>query len=149
VIRRDFAKFWLPPLLWMALIFLMSTDLGSVQHTSRFIGPFLRFFSPTVSEETIHNVQVVVRKGGHLSGYAVLAVLLWRARNRRLLTNIWSWRTAAFAEFISFLYAISDEVHQAFVPTRQASALDVLIDSVGAAAGLFAVWAIGRARAKW
>lgn len=147
--RRDFAKFWLPPLIWMALIFSISTDLGSVKHTSRFIGPFLRFFWPAISEESIENVQIVVRKGGHFSGYAVLAILLWRARNRGLLTNVWTWRTAAFAEFISFLYAISDEVHQAFVPTRQASTLDVLIDSLGAAVGLFVVWAIGRARKKW
>jgi VanZ family protein len=149
VTRREFGKFWLPPLIWMALIFSASTDLGSMQHTSRIIGPVLRFFWPTVSAETIHDVQVVVRKTGHVTGYAVLAMLVWRARNRGLFANGWTWRAAIFVEVIALLYAISDEIHQSFVPTREASALDVLIDCAGAAFGIFVVWAIGKARKKW
>ena len=50
---------------------------------------------------------------------------------------------------IALLYAISDEIHQSFVPTREASVVDVLIDCAGAAAGIFVVWAIGKARKKW
>jgi len=41
---------------------------------------------------------------------------------------------------VVFLYAISDEVHQAFVPTRQASTADVLIDTLGGGAGLVLIW---------
>jgi VanZ family protein len=149
VTRREFGNFWLPPLIWMALIFSVSTDLGSMQHTSRIIGPILRFFSPTVSSQTIHDVQVVVRKTGHVTGYAVLAILVWRVRNRGMFTNGWTWRAAMFAELIALLYAISDEFHQSFVPTREASAVDVLIDCAGAAAGLLVVWMIGKARKKW
>ena len=131
------------------MIFSISTDIGSMQHTSRIIGPILRFFWPTVSGETIHDVQVVVRKTGHVTGYAILAMLIWRARNRGVFTNGWTWRVARFTELIALLYAISDEVHQSFVPTREASAVDVLIDCAGAAAGIFVVWVIGKARKKW
>ena len=149
VTRREFGKFWLLPLIWMAVIFSVSTDLGSMQHTSRIIGPVLRFIWPTVTDETIHDVQVVVRKTGHVTGYAILAMFVWRARNRGVFAHGWTWRAALFTELIALLYAISDEIHQSFVPTREASAVDVLIDCAGAALGIVAVWAIGKARKKW
>jgi VanZ family protein len=133
----------------MAMIFSASTDLGSMHRTSRIIGPFLRFFSPNVSDETIHNVQVAVRKGGHVSGYAVLAALVWRARRRGMFVSAWDWKAARFAEFVAILYAITDEFHQAYVPTRQGSFWDVLLDAAGAALGLAVVFAIGRFRRKW
>jgi VanZ family protein len=149
VTRREFGKYWLPVLLWMALIFTISTDIGSMRHTSRFIAPFLRFFWPSISTETIHDIQVVVRKIGHVSGYAILAILIWRARNRAVFASDWNWRAAFFSEIVSLLYAISDEFHQSFVPSREASAVDVLIDCAGAAAGLAAIWLVGRARKRW
>jgi VanZ family protein len=132
----------------MAAIFTASTDLGSTQHTSRIIAPILRYFWPTVSAQAIHDVQVVVRKIGHLSGYAVLGILVWRAWNRGMFRN-WNLRAALVVESTCLLYAISDEFHQSFVPSREASPVDVLIDSAGAAVGLFIVWAIGKTRAKW
>lgn len=133
----------------MALIFTASTDLGSTQHTSRIIGPLLRFFSPNVSDETIHDVQVLVRKAGHMTGYAVLSALVWRARQRSFFLNKWNWPAAGFTEGVCIAYAISDEFHQSFVPSRMASAWDVLIDATGAALALAAIWTIGRMRAKW
>jgi VanZ family protein len=48
-----------------------------------------------------------------------------------------------------FLYAASDEFHQRFVPTRTPLVSDVLIDTCGGAAGLFAVWIFGRLRKRW
>jgi len=66
----------------MAAIFTASTDLGSTQHTSRIIGPFLRFFWPAVPDQVVNDVQTVARKIGHMSGYAGLAILVWRARQR-------------------------------------------------------------------
>jgi VanZ family protein len=149
VTLRDAGKFWLPVLLWMALIFTASTDLGSTQHTSRFIGPFLRYFWPDVSPETIHNVQVAIRKTGHLTGYAVLAILTLRARQRGLFSKGWNWNSARLTELIAAVYAITDELHQSIVPTRMGSAWDVLIDAIGAALGLAAIWTAGRLRRKW
>ena len=133
----------------MALIFTMSTGLGSMQRSSRIIGPLLRIVWPNISEERIHDVQVVVRKCGHLSGYAILAILLLRARNHGLFAEAWTGKSAVFSEAVAILYAISDEFHQFFEPTRYASPWDVLIDAIGAAAGLFVIWVIGKARRKW
>jgi VanZ family protein len=51
----------------------------SAEHTSRFIGPLLHWLYPTISPFTILRVQLFVRKLAHVSEYAVLAVLLYRA----------------------------------------------------------------------
>jgi VanZ family protein len=149
VSAREFGKYWLPVLIWMAMIFGASTDLGSTQHTSRIIRPFLQFFWPNVSDKSVHEVQVAVRKAGHLSGYAVLGLLIWRAKQKGFLAGGWSWRSAQFAEVIATVYAATDEFHQSFVPTREASVWDVLIDATGSAIGLAVIWAIGRLRRKW
>ena len=54
------------------------------------------------------------------------------------------WRLACWALVALFglaaLYAVTDEFHQTFVPSRQGQIVDVFIDSLGAALGLFAVW---------
>jgi VanZ family protein len=149
VTRGVFLKFWLPVLLWMAAIFTASTDLGSTQHTSRIIGPFLRFFWSTVPDRIVDEVQTIARKAGHMSGYAGLAILIWRARQRGVFTQPWTMRSALIVEAICLLYAMSDEFHQSFVPTREASVRDVLIDGCGAALALFAIWLIGRRRRRW
>jgi VanZ family protein len=52
------------------------------------------------------------------------------------------WRCLA----IVALYAASDEFHQRFVPTREASVVDVFIDTSGAALALIFIWIVGRWR---
>ena len=67
---------------------------------------------------------LVLRKLAHATEYTILGALLVRALRR------WSWALA-----LGVAYAASDELHQSFVPGRQGSPLDVLIDSVGVIAG--------------
>lgn len=114
----------------MIFIFIGSTDLLSEEHTSRFIGPFLRWFAPDVSDATIASIQLVVRKCAHVSEYAILAVLWCRALrlHRERVCGISFLATAA--------YAALDEIHQSFVASRTASPWDVALDCVGAVAGL-------------
>jgi len=45
-------------------------------------------------------------------------------------------------------YAASDEFHQTFVPSREGCVRDVMIDTSGALAGLFALWLFGRLRKR-
>jgi VanZ family protein len=127
---RTFLNYWLPVLAWMIFIFVGSTDLLSAEHTSRYIGPFLRWFAPHVSDATIATVQLVVRKCAHLTEYAILAALLYRALSERI-------RRAVVGAFVSAaIYATIDELHQSFVATRTGTPWDVIIDCVGAIAGL-------------
>lgn len=135
----------------MALIFGGSTHLGAARNTSRIIGPILRWFNPDVTEDTIGKIQFAIRKCGHATEYAVLALLVLRAlRHGRLLPATgWSWTDARRAVLISALYAASDEFHQSFVATRDATLHDVLIDTAGATAAIFLFWKIGRRFKRW
>ena len=77
---------------------------------------------------------LVLRKIAHAAEYAILGALLVRATGRSGL---------AFA--LGTLYAVSDEVHQALVPGRMGSPVDVAIDAVGVACGVV-LWQKTRAR---
>lgn len=127
---RFFLKYWLPVLLWMLFIFIASTALMSAEHTARFIGPFLRWFAPDITDATIASIQLVVRKCAHLTEYAILSALLLRALRQHLLAA----RSVAFV--LAALYAVLDEFHQSFVLSRTGSPWDVVIDSIGAILGL-------------
>jgi VanZ family protein len=140
---RRFLKYWLPVLLWMLFICVSSTDLMSAEHTSRFIGPFLRWFSPDITEATVASVQLIVRKCAHLTEYAILASLLFRAL-RQGRDNFR--RAAVIALVISAISAALDEFHQSFVPSRTGSPYDVAIDIAGALAGLLIYWGVIRNR---
>lgn len=127
---RLFIKYWLPVLLWMVFIFISSTDLMSAERTSRFIGPFLRWFAPDITEATIASIQFFVRKCAHLIEYGILSALLLRALRQHLLAA----RSVAFG--FAALYAVLDEFHQSFVLSRTGSPWDVVTDSIGAILGL-------------
>ena len=136
---REFLKAWLPVILWIALMFLSSTDLMSAEHTSRFITPFLRWLNPKISLSAIERVHFLVRKAAHLSEYAVLAGLLFRA----LRPSIGGfWRRALLALAPAVIFAAADEFHQSFVRSRTSSFRDVCIDSVGAIIGILICWII-------
>lgn len=135
----------------MIVIFGASTSLGAPRNTSRFIGPILRWLVPNISDDTVVNVQFVVRKTAHAVEYAILCFLIWRAR-RKIIPNEsprWHWREAGIAILFSAIYAATDEFHQYFVATRQGSPWDVLLDTAGAAAGIFVLWKIGRRLKRW
>jgi VanZ family protein len=135
----------------MVLIFSASSDVKSFEHSSRLLDPLLHWLFPHLSEDTLHFIVLLARKGAHLAEYAVLALLLWRVLRRPVKNDHrpWSWREAGLALAIVFFYAASDEFHQLFVPTRTAHVTDVLIDTGGGAIGLFALWMIGRWRKLW
>lgn len=141
IFARHF-KNWLPVLLWMGVIFFMSTDTGSAAHTSRFLGPLLHWLKPDITRAQFETVQLCVRKAGHLTEYALLAILLARAFLASRPVVLRRPVTAALALSIAVMYAASDEWHQSFVPARTASAGDVAIDAVGAllGLGLFFAW---------
>jgi VanZ family protein len=142
---RALLKYWLPVFLWLLFIFIGSTDLMSADHTSRFIGPFLRWFSPNIAAETIASVQLVVRKCAHLTEYAILASFLLRAFRQGSDRH---WRAASFAFVVAAICASVDEFHQSFVASRTGSSWDVMIDCFGAAFGLVLCFIFRRKTAR-
>ena len=122
--------YWLPPALWMAVIAVLSSDAGSAEHTAHWIVPLLRLLAPHAMPTQLDALHGIIRKAGHLTEYALLAALWYRAfvGGRRL--RPWTAAAAAFA--ICLVWAILDEAHQSFEPSRTASIRDVAIDSIGA-----------------
>ena len=121
-------------LAWMIVIFIFSTDYFSSARTTPIIAPLLSSLFPGLTEAHMENMGLLLRKLGHWSEYFILAVLLMRALRAEFPGSsakreiIWS---VAFA----VIYAVSDELHQSFVPSRSASAVDVSIDAIGAICG--------------
>jgi len=148
---RIFLKYWLPVVFWMILIFTASADTKSYQHTSTFFEPLLHWLFPWMSQAQVELLHHLVRKTAHLTEYALLALLLWRAvrRPQRGDRRPWRWDEAGLSLVVVFTYAASDEFHQIFVPGRTALVPDVLIDTTGGALGLLLLWSIGKVFKQW
>ena len=123
-----------PLVVWAALIFIGSSSVLSAAHTSAVLRPVLWLF-PHASEATLALVHFLVRKAGHLTEYAILALLAartFRTSSGEFLRTRWFWVSLLFL----VAYALSDEFHQSFVPSRTASIYDSMIDSAGGLAAL-------------
>ena len=144
---------WLPAIVWMACIFSASTGAMSAAHTSLFVEPFLRWLIPGISQQKLDSLHFLIRKGAHLSEYALLAIFLRHALRRTpvLFGGRGYWKPMGVALILAALYAALDEIHQAFVPSRIGSVVDVLIDTGGAICGLVALYvvdALGEPRSR-
>lgn len=137
-------------LIWLGVVFSASSDSGSFQRSSRYIGPLVRWLFPHLSDEMVGTIVTGVRKGAHVAEYAVLAWLFWRVVRKpvRHDPRPWSWPHAAGAVLFVALYATTDEIHQTFVPHRYGSVKDVLLDTAGGALGMLVLWAVLRWRRR-
>jgi VanZ family protein len=106
--RRAFL--WLPPFVYMGVIFALSAQSDPLPAVTRFVWD----------------------KALHVLEYTVLGVLLCRALHGEGLPMV---RAALLAAALASGYGVTDETHQLFVPDRQAGADDWLADTGGGAAG--------------
>lgn len=112
-----FLSYWLPPFLWMALIFWASSF-----HTLR--------ASPVGWQD------FMIRKTAHFLEYAILFGLNLRALKNT--TKLSLSRAYILSFVLALLYAISDEFHQIFVDGRTGMARDIFIDAAGIVGGWLA-----------
>ena len=101
------AALWAPPLVLMGVIYALSAqpDLSSGLGTFDFI----------------------LRKIVHMTEYALLLFLWWRALRDAMPTRA----AIALAFAVTLLYSVSDEWHQSYVNGRHGTPIDVGIDTVG------------------
>jgi len=114
----------------MVFISIFSTAGFSSVNTSRFIGPILLWLFPNISEARLASIQFLIRKAGHVTEYAILAFFLRRAlvtSSKLFIQRHWF----ELALLIIVCYALLDEFHQSFVPSRTASIYDSAIDVIG------------------
>ncbi|MDQ2921107.1 MAG: VanZ family protein [Acidobacteriota bacterium] len=119
-----------PLLLWMMFISILSTAEFSSIDTSRFICPLLLWLFPDLSESRLAAIHFLTRKAGHITEYAILAFLARRAfvtSSKAFIHRRWF----ELGLLLIVCYALLDEFHQSFVPSRTASIYDSAIDVVG------------------
>ena len=92
---------WLPVVVWMALIFYLSSQ-------------------PKEDLPSFGWLDLLVKKTAHFSAYAILALLCYRASGR-----------VSWSLLITVAYAVTDEYHQTFVLNRHGAPIDVAIDAFG------------------
>ena len=129
---------YLPLVVWLAFISFASTDSFNAANTSRIIGPLVLWFFPSTSTEALATIHFIVRKVAHFMEYAILGFLAARAFRTHQ-----RWFLISLALIV--VYALFDEYHQSFVPSRTASIYDSFIDMTG---GLSALIFVSRKRAK-
>lgn len=132
------AKSWLPAVFWACVISILSTDVFSSEHTSRFIIPVLHWIFPRAGAEALELMHFVIRKSAHVTEYFVFSVFLLRGVRGK--DRGWKLRWAIWAAVIAAGYAGLDEFHQSFVSSRTASPWDALLDTVGATAAQVVLW---------
>ena len=109
---------WLPAFLVMLAIFLFSAHPSGAVPMSLW--------------------KRILYKGGHVMGYAMLALAYWRAFHFKARMRWLAW-------LLAVLYAVSDEYHQSFVPGRHPAAFDVLVyDNIGALTSLWLTSMFGK-----
>jgi VanZ family protein len=137
-------KYWLPALLWAALIFCFSTDNFSANHTYSIFETVLNWICPGISEESLERMHFVFRKMGHWSEYFIFALFVFHGI-RDGKSQKWNIRWCLGTLFIVLVWALGDELHQWFVPSRTASLKDSLLDFFGGACAMLACYF----RFKW
>jgi VanZ family protein len=136
---RRFLSRWLPLVAWMAFISFASSAEFSAANTSRIIGPLVLWFFPNTSPATLEVIHFIVRKVAHLSEYALMGILAARAF-RTSPNTLFQQRWFLISLCLIVVYALLDEYHQSFVPSRTASILDSFIDTIGGLVALFVIW---------
>lgn len=138
----------LTTLLWMLLIFCMSAkNANDSSEMSLTVGrtictifvPEYEAFSAQKQIEYAENIEFPIRKGAHVFEYAVLGFLLggaFFAKEKNQEISRWRKRAGGYAFGLGVLYAITDEIHQLFVPGRAGRIADVGIDAVGVFLGV-------------
>ncbi|HLN99746.1 MAG TPA: VanZ family protein [Pyrinomonadaceae bacterium] len=119
-----------PLILWLLVISFASTAEFSAVNTSTVLRPLLLWFFPNLGEGQLALIHLLLRKAGHFSEFAVLALLARRAfitSSQTLLKRHWFFMATA----LIISYALLDEFHQSFVPSRTSSIYDSGIDIAG------------------
>ncbi len=131
---------WLPAILWVVmllLIFYFSSQAGSPENSAKWIREFLAQFSPTLAERLtdaqLSAINYTLRKAGHGVGYLILTLLGYGAFH--VSFGMERTRALRWAIVTSLIRAVIDEIHQAFVPGRTGTIIDVGIDAIGIAIG--------------
>ena len=119
-------------ILTMAAIFVLSSFPGNESHQmSALPSTIIADSLPGLSELSV----LIARKMAHFAEYLVLGFFM-------ALYTRGSKKELAIVFLVGFMFAVSDEIHQYFVPGRYCQLKDVLIDSAGVISGILSSEAV-------
>ena len=134
---------WIPAATWLGIICFESTDLLSSAHTGSILYSVLTYFFGHINPLVLVVWNHLLRKAGHVTGYAILSWLLFRAWRATLplpRALNWSLAWARIAFLMTALVATLDEWHQTLIPSRTGNLRDVLLDSTAALGAQVLIW---------
>ncbi len=129
-------RHWIPAMLAVLVIALESTVFMSANNTSRWLLPVWEHLFGPITPKHWSEVHHYIRKTGHFTGYGLVSLCFFHGFRTTLnaargLRALWL-RSAGLALLCTVVIASGDEIHQAFLPNRGGSPIDVGIDTVGA-----------------
>ncbi|MGB4438210.1 MAG: VanZ family protein [Sedimentibacter sp.] len=143
MIRKNNIISWIPAVIWMIVIFTLSAQPAvSSNNLSKSVTKIIveiigKIVPLQVEMSTVNDLvsqfNHFVRKFAHFFAYMILELLIV---NALVKSGIKGSKVFMFSITICFIYASSDEIHQLFVPGRGCQFKDVMIDIVGALAGI-------------
>ena len=136
--KHELLKAWIAAILWLIVIAIESTTYLSGRNTSRILYPIFHFLFG-IDRAHFEPWHHFLRRTGHVIGYALLSIFLFRAWRETLArqTRRWTFRWSALAVLGTLIVASLDEWHQSYLPSRTGRWQDVVLDtSAGIAAQL-------------
>ncbi|MEQ6377562.1 VanZ family protein [Bacillaceae bacterium S4-13-58] len=154
--------YWIPPVVWMGIIFISSSTPYEEQDLRPLISDKLDlsvlepFLSPirftynhsevSVAAQGIAGfIEFFIRKGAHVGVFLVLSLLFYYSASHTIKTSM-RWKII-ISWGLAVLYAAIDEIHQGFTPNRTPFAGDVVLDTVGITLAMIGIWMWTRRRA--
>jgi VanZ family protein len=137
-VARTLARYWLPAIAWTCVVLLASSDTFSAQNTGSILEAVVTTLFGRIDPQTFEVAHFLVRKSAHLTEYAILSLVWFRAWRSGQPGFQWRWGMLGVA--VALATAVTDEVHQSFVPSRSGDVRDVLLDLTGALAAQLILW---------
>jgi VanZ family protein len=134
-----------PLIFWIVFTWFASTSQFSSLNTSSVILPLLLWIFPYLSDARAATIHFLIRKAAHFTEYAILAFFARRAfitSSYEVLRRRWF----QLGLLLVLIYALLDEFHQSFVPSRTPSIYDSAIDVAGGLTVLL-IWKLYNKRA--
>lgn len=134
-------------LAWMVTVFMLSHQVAeeSSKTSSNFITVIIKLFNKDIEQEQLETimlkVETIVRKLAHFVLYTLggMLITIMFINFKEYITKT---KIASF--LLGATYAITDEIHQLFIPGRSGEIRDVLIDSTGVLLGVFIIYLLMR-----
>lgn len=122
-------------IVWMSAVFTLSSESGSKsENTSNSFTKTI--FQNNISDEQVKNLSFIIRKTAHFALYTIggICICLFVLLNFKSTNKIY-----LISYIIGTIYAITDELHQLYIPNRSGEIRDVIIDSFGILLGVVIV----------